>query len=193
MKEIWKDIEGYKGIYQVSTLGRVKSVGRILSYKNHQDREQKETIMHPYKSRDYLGIVLYSCGKRKSFLVHRLVADTFIPNIENKEEVNHKNGNKHDNRVENLEWVTHSENNLHCYQVLKRKPSCLGKFGCESPRSKPVVRINISTNEKTIYSSLTEAAEENNTNITSIWACCSGRQKLCKKYKWEYLKGNVDE
>ena len=113
MEEIWKDIKGYEGTYQVSTLGRVKSVGRILSYKNHQDREQKETVMNPYKSRDYLGIVLYSCGKRKSFLVHRLVANAFIPNPDNKEEVNHKNGNKHDNRVENLEWVTHSENNLH--------------------------------------------------------------------------------
>jgi hypothetical protein len=193
MEEIWKDIEGYKGIYQVSSLGRVKSVGRMLSYKNHQDREQKETIMNPYKSRDYLGIVLYSCGKRKSFLVHRLVADTFIPNIENKEEVNHKNGNKHDNRAENLEWVTHSENNLHCYNVLNRKPSCLGKFGKEHPASKPVVRIDNITNEKNVFESLTDASVKNSISLKSISACCSGRQKTAGGYKWEFQKENADE
>jgi hypothetical protein len=103
--EIWKDIEGYGGMFQVSNKGRIKSylgsnTGLIRSVKN--------------KLGTYLSIVL--CGNglpTKSVKVHRLVANAFIPNHENKPEVNHKDGNKQNNAVENLEWVTRSENVQH--------------------------------------------------------------------------------
>ena len=103
--EIWEDIEGYEGIYQVSSLGKVKS----LNF-NHT---KKEKILKPFFNRDgYLSVNLYKEGKRKQYLVHRLVAKVFIPNPENKLEVNHKDEDKTNNKVENLEWVTSKENRI---------------------------------------------------------------------------------
>lgn len=103
MKEIWKDIEGYVGLYQVSNLGRVKSlVGK------------EERFLRPGSNRTrYFNVVLYKERIKRSAYMHRLLAITFIPNPENKREVNHKNGDRGDNRLENLEWTTTRENALH--------------------------------------------------------------------------------
>ena len=98
--EVWKDIDGYEGLYQVSNLGRVKSIGYGI-----------ERVLKPAKnSRKYLTVNLHKSKKGKSFLVHRLVAQAFIPNPENKEQIDHINTIKTDNRVENLRWVTPKEN-----------------------------------------------------------------------------------
>lgn len=106
MKEIWKDIGGYEGLYEVSNLGRIKSLhfkeSKIL--KNLEDRD------------GYLQLNLTKNNKQKLHKIHRLVVIQFIENPLNKPEVNHKNGIKTDNRVENLEWVNHSENMKHGYR-----------------------------------------------------------------------------
>lgn len=103
MQEIWKDIRGFENLYQISNLGKVKS----LKYG-------KEKVLRPKRTRgDYLSIGLYKDKKCYTFRIHRLVADTFIPNPLNKEEVNHKNKNKKDNRLINLEWCTRKENIEH--------------------------------------------------------------------------------
>lgn len=99
IKEIFKDIEGYENLYQVSNLGNVKS----LNYKH----TGKEKILTPDKDRyGYFKVVLHKQGKRKKFFVHRLVAQAFLPNSQNLEQVNHKNEIKTDNRVQNLEFCT---------------------------------------------------------------------------------------
>lgn len=106
MKEIWKEVEGYNGLYFVSNLGNVKS----LCYS-------KSRILKPYTHRDgYLLVVFCNKNKRKTLKIHRLVAMGFIPNLENKLQVNHINGIKTDNRVENLEWCTRLENIRHSWQ-----------------------------------------------------------------------------
>lgn len=117
LQEIWKDIPGYEGLYQVSNLGRVKSLDRFVK-TGMGTRHQEEIIVKPTTlNGGYLKIRLYKDGTTSGRLVHRLVAEMFKPNIENKTDVNHKNGDKTDNRVDNLEWVSHKENMQHAFAM----------------------------------------------------------------------------
>lgn len=113
MKEIWKTIEDYPN-YQVSNLGRVKSLARewIVGIGNKRFHDEMILKLHN-KKRGYKDVCLFKNGKRKYYFVHRLVAQAFILNPENKPEPNHIDGNPSNNKVNNLEWVTKSENRLH--------------------------------------------------------------------------------
>lgn len=118
--EIWKDIKGFEGLYQVSNLGRVKS---FWAWRGANQR-----ILNPYTDRGGYLWLSFSKNKKSYFqLIHRLVANAFIPNPKNKRTVNHKNGDKTDNRVENLEWCTQSENNFHAYKNGLQTPGKLVK------------------------------------------------------------------
>lgn len=119
MKEIWKDIEGYEGLYQISNLGRIKSLKRMM-----KNRKCEEIIKSPSKSeKGYLRIALCKNGKIKYVSVHRLVANAFIPNLQNKPCVNHKDCDTSNNNVNNLEWCTYKENNSYLNHHLKRNIS----------------------------------------------------------------------
>lgn len=119
-KEVWIDIEGGPG-YQISNYGRVKSVERIIK-RGTNFLPIRGRILKPWKrSKDYLSVGFQVDGKRKVVLVHRLVANAFIPNRESGMEINHLDGDKTNNTVENLEWVTTSENVLHAYATGLKK------------------------------------------------------------------------
>lgn len=112
--EIWKDVKGYEGLYQVSNIGKVKSL--------HYNKEK--ILADRFDKKGYLSVRLFKNGKSKIFKTHRLVAQAFIPNPINKEQVNHINGVKSDNRVENLEWCTNYENCVHAHlNGLVAKPN----------------------------------------------------------------------
>lgn len=122
MKEIWKDITGYEGYFQVSNLGNFRSLNRKIKYKkegmlrNYPGKTLKtETIVEGYQR-----IVFMKNGIKKRYMCHRIVAQEFIPNPDQKSYINHINGNKADNRVENLEWCTGKENAQHSFHVLGR-------------------------------------------------------------------------
>lgn len=121
MKLIWKDIDGAPG-YQVSSDGMVKSVERVIK-RGTNFLPIRERILKAWKrNKDYLSVGFWVDGRHRVFTVHRLVACAFIPNPENKKEINHIDGNKENNSVENLEWVTPSENALHAFRNGLRTP-----------------------------------------------------------------------
>ena len=112
--EIWKPVACYEGLYEVSNLGRVKSLGRIDRFY----RRWKSCILKPHTvGKNYLAVSLSNGGKVRSIRIHRLVAEAFIPNPSNKPQVNHKDGNKANNAASNLEWSTNSENQLHARET----------------------------------------------------------------------------
>ena len=112
--EIWKQIEGYTGLYEVSNFGRIKS----LSHINNLGKLRPECILgNRLTDRGYHSAVLYKNGVRKTFKTHRIVATAFIPNPDNKPFINHIDGVKSNNCFSNLEWVTHSENIKHAYKL----------------------------------------------------------------------------
>ena len=167
--EIWRDIEGFEGIYQVSSLGRVKSLG------NNKSRQEK--ILKLRSDRDgYLNVGLHKERKIKICRVHRLVAQAFIPNLENKPQVNHKDEDKTNNKVENLEWVTCKENSNHGTRTERMANS----------KSKPIYGINVKTNEKIEFPSTMEA-QRNGFNRGHINSCLKGKRKTHKGYRWFYI------
>ena len=116
MKEIWKDIKGYEGFYQISNSGRIKSLSRQRKIFGNREWESKEKILKLQKNhKGYLAIILHLNNKTKSYPVHRLVLNTFVG--ESDLQCNHMNGIKIDNRLENLEWCTPSENKLHAFRI----------------------------------------------------------------------------
>lgn len=113
MEEEWRDIAGYEGLYQVSNFGRVKS----LNFGRTGVQKVLKTQKYPNK---YVKADLRHNGTIHTKSIHRLVAEAFIPNLENKSDVNHIDGDKHNNRVDNLEWATRSENMRHCKEILHK-------------------------------------------------------------------------
>lgn len=170
--------------YYITDIGDVYSVNY-----NHTGRIQK---LKPKKDKDgYLCIQLRSNKKPSSVRIHRLVAEAFIQNPDNKPQVNHKNGIKQDNRASNLEWVTGSENVRHAYIVLDRKrPQVwLGKFGKDNPKSKMVFQIK---DGKIIaeFCGASEATRKTGVARSGICFCCEGKRKKAGGYEWKYKQKN---
>lgn len=128
MEEVWKDIKSYEGIYMVSNFGRIKSLTRIIEYENGRHRPFEGCLMNGGKTpTGYCFVALRKNNKNKyQQYIHRLVAIAFIPNPENKKTVNHIDGDKSNNYVNNLEWNTCSENTLHAFKtgLMKKGQEC---------------------------------------------------------------------
>ena len=182
MEEVWKDIVGYEGRYQVSNLGNVRSIVFIKNGKIHD--------LQLLRGRDYLLVRLYKNRHGKMCRVHRLVAEAFIDNPNNYPVVNHKNWNKHDNRAENLEWCTYSYNNWYVpsrmgkYEDWQRRKNKSG-IDNERPFAKPKRILCVESGE--IFESMSAAARHVHVEQSNISRAARGRQKTCAGFHWKYV------
>ena len=174
MQEIWKDVVGHEGLYLVSNLGNVKT---LLT--------RKKLLKPAYDKDGYLRVALTTKdNKRKNYYVHRLVLSAFVPNTENKPCVNHIDGIRDNNKLENLEWCTFSENEKHKYKLgYKQKISKERIEKLVELTSKKVKCIETGI----IYKSMHEADRQTGICYKYISACCTGRRKKAKGYHWQYV------
>lgn len=172
--EEWKNIEGYDGLYKVSNLGRVKSLG------NGNSNNSKEKLLKPIKRKGgYLAVSLYKEGKLKKFSVHRLVAQSFIENPNNFNEVNHKDENKVNNSVNNLEWCDRKYN---CNFGKRNERSALNRTN-HPTISKKVLCIETGK----IFQSINEAERQTGIKQSSISKCCLGKRKTAGGFHWKFV------
>ena len=166
VKETWKDILGYEGSYQVSDSGKVFSL-------------KTDKLLKPYDSgRVYLQVDLYKDFSKKRHSIHRLVIETFIENIDKKEQVNHVDGCKTNNYLSNLEWCTRSENMKHAY-----------KNGLNTGRPvKSVSQFTLTGKLIHIFKSITEAEKITGVNDGNIISACKGKYKQANGFIWKYTE-----
>lgn len=192
MEEIWKDIEGYEGLYQISNLGRVKSLFRTYTTKSKNQftefimthKVNEKIIKQSVNKMGYYQVCLYNKEKKKNMLVHRLIAEAFIPNPENKPTVNHIDGNTKNNSLNNLEWATMQEQINHSVNVLNHKRVITKK--CRDKQIQLHER-QVKRSDGIIYKSIKTASNGNETLRKQINDCCKGRRKTAGGYQWEYV------
>ena len=176
--EIWKDIKGYEGLYQISNYGRVKSLERIIKCKNRSDFKIQEKLLKlGNHKRGYKTIMLHKNNFTKLFLVHRLVAEAFIPNLDKLPQVNHKDECKTNNVWTNLEWCTNEYNSYYGTR--------LERSGKNQLRRK-IAQYDINGNFIKNWNGIGEA--ERTLKIYNIGAVCRGKYKQTKGYVFKYIE-----
>lgn len=203
MEEIWKDVIGFEGLYQVSNLGRVKSLPRLISgnrpsYVLRGKILKQQNGSHGNLYGKYKHICMRKNGKTYIKEVHRLVADAFIPNPQNLHQINHKDENPANNAVENLEWCDGFYN--HNYGTIKERTKAtkeknksdrkglLTKIERNSNNApKRVVQKDKQGNVLKVYESSQEAQKETGILSRNIRRCCNGEFVHCGGYKWSFL------
>lgn len=183
-EEVWKDVKGYEGYYQVSNLGQVRSLDRTIPFRGGE-KKLEGMILKQKLNKGYNMVGLSVEGKQQGKLTSRLVAEAFIVNSENKPEVNHIDENKQNNMVENLEWVTPKENSNHGTRNSKVIPYLIQNG---QQREKSVAMINKESNELIqTFKSINEACRALGVTVGGgISKVCKGINKTAYGYKWKY-------
>jgi len=185
MEEIWKDIEGYEGLYQVSNMGRVRSLDRKVATAYSAIRTFKGKILAPWTDRyGYLHVNLWSERKMKSKTVHRLVAGAFISNPDNMPEVNHKDEDKQNNRADNLEWCDtryniNYGNRSHKVSQTRISNAILGLR---------VEQLTMDGQHVRTFDSIREASRVSGADKSVIVRVCKGRLQSAGGYRWRYAE-----
>lgn len=182
MQEIWKDVPEYEGTYQISNLGNIRS----LNYNNNKKTKNISQRIH---KNGYLTVTICKNKIKKNKSVHRLVALAFLPNPNNYKCVNHIDGNKLNNYVENLEWCTHKQNTAHAIQHGLSNPHfMLGKTGIKNKLSKKIFQCDLQGNIIKKWDCISDAARFYGIRSGNISNCLTGRNKTYKGYVWIYAE-----
>jgi hypothetical protein len=192
--EIWKPVVGYEGLYEVSNMGRVKSCARSYTRVDGATITLKEKLFQQCKNVwGYPMCNLWKNKIKKNIPVHRIVATTFIPNLENKRTVNHKNGIRDDNRLDNLEWATYSEQHIHAFEKLGRVNSQQGKTGELSASFRAVLQIDRITGEIiSKFNGAKEAERETGICASTIGYVARKVFKHAGNYIWVFEDDELD-
>ena len=184
--EIWKDIKGYEGLYQASTLGEIRRIESVVVDKNKKRIRtfKNKKIKQILRKDGYYFVNLSKNGKVKTAKVHRLIAETFLKNDVNYNIINHKDGNKINNNVTNLEWCTCSHNTKEAYRLGLRKPNILKE--ALNGRSKPVLQYDTSKNFIKKWSCIKEASKKLKIKDSNISLVCKGKRKTAGGHIWKY-------
>ena len=179
--EIWKDIKGFEGLYQVSNLGRVKSLERFRKGANGSLVTVKEKILKPLIDKGYYQVCLFKQSNRKAYLVHRLVWSAFNGSIPEGLQVNHINEIKSDNRLSNLNLMTAKENSN-----WGTRNERVSKKNINGKKSKTILQYDLQDNLIKEYPSIRQAYRETGFASQNISACCKGKYKQMYGFKWKY-------
>lgn len=181
MSEVWKDIDDYEGLYQVSNMGRVRSLDRIV--KNHYSFKQvKGRILKQTSTKlNYKRVTFSINQKQKSFLVHRLIAKAFIPNPHNCPIINHKDENPANNNISNLEWCTHTYNMNYGTAISRKTKKLLNKQGAKK------VYQYLKGELIKVWPSASEC-RRSGFSQGHVSSCCRGVRKQHKGFTWSYEK-----
>lgn len=187
MKEIWKNVVGYEGLYKVSNLGNVLSIPRQGTHS------KKEYLLTKTKTKKgYLNVTLLKKCKPFYTGVHRLVAQAFIPNPQDKPQVNHIDGNKENNCVNNLEWVTNEENMQHSWKTGLRSINKSYKYGKNNALSIKVNQYSLSGDFIKTWYCIKDIERELGFDNRNICACCRHKKNIAYGYIWRYY-GDISD
>ncbi len=181
--EEWRDIIGFEGCYQVSNFGNVRGIDRYVNCGKNGIRLQKgQNLVQSENKKGYLRVRVSKSRKEKYTLsVHRLVAEAFIPNPQKLPQVNHKDGNKKNNCVQNLEWCNNSYNQIHACKTGLNNHST---YDAGRPKKKVAQIDNVTNTVIAIFNSISNAAKETNNHSRLINKVCKGERKHTGGYKW---------
>lgn len=189
VREIWKDIPGFEGFYKINRNGNVLSIRNRPKSKVKNKVIDRPGLLKILTGNGYKYFKAWIYGKSTHVLIHRAIAQCFIPNPENKPHVNHKNANRSDNRIRNLEWVTPKENAMHAWNMgLYQDPPkfWLGKRGKSHIRSKPINRINTDGRIIKRYENACFAAEDLGLDRRTVSKVACGKLKHIKGFLFKF-------
>jgi hypothetical protein len=185
--ETWKAVAGFEGFYEVSDLGRVRSVGRVITTKNGVKRTVHQRILRPGTDKDgYFQVVLCKDGINRVMTVHRLVGIAFVNNPEKKEQINHLDESKQNNKATNLEWATHKEN-ANYGTAIQRRVEHTDFNALALKYCKKVAQYTLDGKIINLWGSAAEIGRENGYCRGFITACCLGYKKTAYGFRWAYV------
>lgn len=190
MEEIWKPVLGYIGLYEVSSIGRVRSISHSVTSSVSPSGERKTTgkILQQFTSTNgyYKGVHLCKENKVKTINVHRIVAEAFCDNPEHYNCIDHINGNSFDNRVENLRWCSNKQNSNNPVTKKRMSDSKKGLYGVHHNRHKSVAQLDLNGNLIKIWDCVKQVEDVLGISRCNISSCANGKLKTAGGYKWTY-------